>query len=78
MAKIMDKSEMFTSWKKSSPLSLWAMEMNFSKFRVRMLLINLSCAFVIACHISGEVLRASGVASRYNLAVLSAALDISV
>ena len=64
---------MDTSLKKSSPLSLWATEMNFSKFRVRMLLINLSWAFVITVQISVDDLRASGVASRYNLAAVSAA-----
>ena len=55
-----------TSLKKFSSLSLWAMETNFSKFRERMLLINLSWAFDIISQISVEDLRASGVASWYN------------
>ena len=55
--------------------TLWATEMNFSKFRDRMLLIHLSYTFVIASQISGAHLRALGVASRYNLAVVTAELD---
>ena len=43
----------------------------------RMLLINLSRIFVIVSHIFGADLRASGVASWYNLVTVSAALDIS-
>jgi hypothetical protein len=72
------KERINTSLKKSSPLSLWATEMNFSKFRKRMLLINFSWAFVITFQISVEDRRASGVASRYNLAAISDALDISL
>jgi hypothetical protein len=67
-----------TSWKKSSPLSLWATEMNFSKLRDLILLINLSWVFFITSHIPGAVLRVSGVVSRYNCAALSAELDISL
>ena len=72
------KDRRCTSWKKSSPLSLWATETNFSKLQDQMFLINLSWFFVIASQILGANLRASGVASRYNLAAVSTALDISL
>ena len=62
----------------SSPLSLWATEMNFSKFRDRMFLINFSWAFVITSQISGADLSASGVFSHYNLAAVSTAAEISL
>ena len=74
-AKYKQTNRRGTSWKKSLPLSLWAMEMNFLKFRYQILLINLSSAFIIVFQISRENLRASRVASRYNLAAVFVALD---
>jgi len=67
-----------TSKKKSSPLSLWATEMNFSKFRDRIFLMSFSCALFIISQISVADLRDSGVFSRYNLAAVSAAFEISL
>ena len=54
------------------------MEINFSKFQDRILLISLSWAFVIVSQILGADLSDSGVASRYNLVVKSVALESSL
>ena len=56
-------------------LSLWATNMNFSKFRNRMFFNNLSRVFVIISQILGSDMWSLGVASRYNLTAILASVD---